>query len=114
MDRAVDGREDGAGVVEETLARREKRHPAGRPGEEGGPELVLQRADLSAERRLRDAEALRGTTDVPFLRNGNEVADLREAHGRSMGRAACDRKSRRQIERVLDVLRSPAAWRKLR
>lgn len=101
-------------MVEETLTRREKGHPAGCSGEEGGPELVLERADLATERRLRDPKALRGATDVPFLRDGNEVADLRETHGTSMVRAAPGRKSRRQIERVLDGVRSPAAWRKLR
>jgi hypothetical protein len=114
VDRAVDGGEDGASVLEKTLARREQRHPAGRAGEEDGSELVLERADLATERRLRDVEALRGATDVPFLRDGYEIADLREAHGRSMARAARDRKRRGQIEKVLDALRSRASWRELR
>jgi hypothetical protein len=109
VDRPVDGGEDGASVVEEALARGEQRHPARRPGEERGPELLFERADLTAERRLRDVQALRGAADVPFLRDGNEVTDLREAHGRSMGRAGHLRKTRGQIKRVLDLLRSLAA-----
>lgn len=98
-------------MVQEALARREQGHPARRPGEKCRPELVLQRADLSAERRLRDVEALRGAANVPFLGDGHEVTDLREAHGRSMVRAGRYRKRSRQIERVLDMLRSPAALR---
>jgi methionyl aminopeptidase len=88
VDRLVHGREDGARVLEETLARWEQRHPARRPGEERGAELVFQRADLPAERRLRDVQALRRAADVSFLRDGNEIADLSETHGRSMGPAA--------------------------
>jgi hypothetical protein len=110
VDRAIDGGEDGTSVVEEALARREQRHSARRPDEKCGPELVLQRADLSAERRLRDVEALRGAANVPFLGDGHEVTDLREAHGRSMVRRGRCRKLRGQIETVLDTLRSPAAW----
>jgi len=78
---AVDGRKDGARVEKETLARRKQLHPARRPREQGGPEFVLERADLAAHRRLRDVEALGGTTDVPFLGNGDEIADLRDAPG---------------------------------
>ena len=95
-------------MVEETLAGRQQRHPARRTGKEGGPELVLERADLSTERRLREVEALRRAADVPFLGDGDEVADLREAHARSMGRSPRGRKKRRQIETVLDRLRSRA------
>jgi hypothetical protein len=59
---------------------------------------------------LRDVESLGRAPDVPFFGDGNEVADLREAHGRSMIWPEQDGKSRRQIETVLDALRSPAAW----
>jgi hypothetical protein len=89
-------------VVEKTLARRQERHPAWRPREKRGAELVFERTDLAAERRLRDVESLRRAADVPFLGDGDEVADLREAHGRRMVRAGCEGKSRRQIETVLD------------
>jgi len=112
-DRAVDRGEDGASVVEKPFARWEQRHPARRPREERGAELVLERADLAAERRLRDVEALCGATDVPFLGDGNEVADLREAHPPSMASAGRARKSRGQIETVLDALRSPAQGREV-
>jgi hypothetical protein len=71
-------------VLEEAVSRRQKCHPARCAGEKGGAKLVFERADLAAERRLRDVKALGGATDVSFLRDGNEVADLREAHGRSM------------------------------
>ncbi len=67
-------------MLEERFARREERHPARRACEERRADLVLERADLPADGRLRDVEALRGTPDVAFLGNGDEVADLGEAH----------------------------------
>lgn len=82
MDGSVHGREDRASVVEKALARREQLHPARSAREERRPELVLERADLAAQRRLRDVQALSRPTYVSFLGDGNEVADLREAHGR--------------------------------
>jgi hypothetical protein len=109
VDRAVDGGKDGARVIQKELARGQQRHPARRPGEESCPELVLECADLAAERRLRHAEAFGGTTDVPFLGHGNEITDLREAHDLSMSSATRHGKSRGQIERVLDAVRSLAA-----
>lgn len=95
-------------MVEETFPGREQRHSARRASEQGGSKLVFERADLSTERRLRDAKALGGATDVTFLGDGNEVADLREAHGRSMCRATRDGKRRCQIETVLDALHRAA------
>jgi hypothetical protein len=58
---------------------------------------------------LREVETLRSATHVPFLGDGNEVADLSEAHARSMFRAARARKRRCKIETVLDRFRPPAA-----
>lgn len=49
--RALDGdvhrREDAPGVGQEDLAGRQELHPAGRPVEEAGPELVLEREDVA-------------------------------------------------------------------
>src|SRR5262249_25384356 len=41
---------------------------------------VLERLDLPAERRLRDAESLRGARDVLLLGDGDEVVQLLQAH----------------------------------
>lgn len=78
---------------EERLAGGQEPHAAGRALEERRAELVLERADVAADRRLRDAEALRGAAHVPFFRDGHEVLDLREAHAISLAA---------QIETVLD------------
>jgi len=95
-------------VVEETLARRQQRHATRRPDEQCGAELVLERTDLSAERRLRDVETLSRAADVAFLGHGNEVTDLGEAHARSMFCAACSCKRRRPDRNGIGHLRSPA------
>lgn len=114
VDGGVDRGEDLASVTQETFARREQGHSAGRSREKRGPELVLEGADLAAQGWLRDVEALGGAADVPFLGDGNEVADLRETHGFSMRRTPRRCKIRRQIETVLDPRRSPAAKKQLR
>src|SRR5262249_26994533 len=48
--------------------------------EERLAELVLERLNLPAERRLRDAEPLGGARDVLLLGHGDEVVELLEAH----------------------------------
>lgn len=77
---ALDLGEGRARVREEAEAAREQAHPSRRAREQRLPELVLQRAELAAHRGLRHAEARGGTTDVPLLGDGDEVAKLREAH----------------------------------
>ena len=69
---------------EECRARREELHPARRSREERRPDLVLERTDLTAHRRLRDTQAAGSSTDVAFLGDGDEVADLSEAHPASI------------------------------
>lgn len=75
-------------MTEERFAGWQEGHPARSPHEERCPELVLERADLAAHRRLRDAQALGGATYVPFFGDGDEVADLSETHGPSVPRRA--------------------------
>jgi hypothetical protein len=67
-------------MIEEDAPGRQQRHSARGAPEERRSDLLLERADLPAQRRLRHVEVLRGSTDVAFLGDGNEVADLREAH----------------------------------
>jgi hypothetical protein len=59
-------------------------------------------------------KAPRGAPHVPLLGDGDEVADLREAHAPSMSRRVRLRKNGGQIQRVLDALVMPAAWSGLR
>ena len=67
-------------MSEEHAARRQQRHASRRALEQRRPDLVLEGADLATHRWLRDVQALRGAPDVPFLGDGDEVADLGEAH----------------------------------
>jgi hypothetical protein len=80
VDGAIDGGEDAACVIEEDAPGRQQRHAARGAPEQRSPDLVLERTDLPAQRRLRHMQVLRGSTNVAFLGDGNEVADLREAH----------------------------------
>ena len=67
-------------MLEEDAPAREELHAAGRAREERRAELVLEGADLPAERRLAHVQARGGAADVSFLGDGDEIADLLEAH----------------------------------
>jgi hypothetical protein len=45
------------------------------------PELTFEVADLLRQRRSRNVEPLRGPTEMQFLGNRNEVAQLSEFQG---------------------------------
>jgi methionyl aminopeptidase len=68
-------------VREQRLARGQERHPTRRAREEVGAELLFERANVSRERRLRDAQPTCGAGDVLLFGHGHEVAELIEAHG---------------------------------
>ena len=89
-------------MVEEAFSGWQQRHPSRSASEERRSELVLERPDLTANRWLGDVEALCRASDVSCFRDGDEVADLNEAHVMSMAFAPKNRKRRRQIEKVLD------------
>lgn len=91
-------------MVEEHASGRKERHPAGRAGEERRPDLLLERADLAADRRLRHVEAVGGTPDVALFGDRGEVSDLGEAHAPSLPPARSNGKAQRQIETVLEVI----------
>lgn len=65
---------------EEDAAAREEHHSAWCSLKERSAELVLERADRSTERRLAHVEPRRGAPDVRLLGDGDEIADLFEAH----------------------------------
>lgn len=88
IDGAFDLREGGAGVLEEAFAGGEEGHAARGAEEETHAELVFEAFDLAREGRLRDAEALGGAADVPLFGDGDEVAELREAHAGGVARDA--------------------------
>lgn len=86
QDRAIDGGEDPARVVEERSTRGQRCHTPGGASEERGADLFLERSDLPAEGWLRHVEALCRTSHVALLGDSHEIANLGETHaGHSIG-----------------------------
>lgn len=67
---------------EERLARGQQAHAARGALEQRGAQLILQRENVAAERRLREVQPARGAADVALFGHRDEGLDLREAHGR--------------------------------
>src|SRR5690606_6330669 len=61
-------------------------HALWRPTEQRHAELVLEAADLAAERRLGNVKAASGAPDVALLGDGHEIAQLVQAHPCSITR----------------------------
>lgn len=70
--------------MQERFSGREEAHATGGSDEERRADLCFERLDLTAHGRLRDVQFFRGPAHVSFFGNGNEVADLGEAHGASI------------------------------
>ena len=80
--RSVDRCEDRACVLEEALARGGERHPAPVAGEQCDAELALERADLLAQRRLRDMQPRRRPMEMQLLGHRDEVTKMPQLHRR--------------------------------
>ena len=52
--------------------------------EEADAEILLEPADLLAERRLRDVKALCGATEVQLFGDGDEVPKVAKLHERTI------------------------------
>ncbi|GAA3111088.1 hypothetical protein GCM10020001_032040 [Nonomuraea salmonea] len=72
--------EDAAGQRQQRLASGGQRDVAARPREQPGAEILLQRLDLLAQRRLRDPHALGRLREVTGLRDRHEVRELLKLH----------------------------------
>lgn len=95
--RAPDGAaEHGADLGEQPLPGRRQPHAARKPLEQRPAQLLLERADLLGERRLRDEHALGRTGDVALLGDDREVLELTEVHAISTAYASAN-------EAVLDL-----------
>lgn len=71
-------------VLEDGSTALRQQHPPLRAHEEGLTQLRLQRLDLVADRRLREAEALGSSSEVQRLRNNLQRLELRELHARTV------------------------------
>src|SRR5438067_1298728 len=85
--RRRDVGQDRAGARQQCRARRQQPYAARQPLEQRDPQLVLERADLAAQRRLRDVQPGGRASYVALLGNGDEVLELREAHVRKLSTA---------------------------
>ena len=94
---------------EKSLAGGQQAHAARVPLQERRAELVFQRADLSAQRRLRDVKPLGGASHAALFGHRDEVLQLRQAHD---GIVAPERKER-HTKTVLVALAEPAHARRV-
>ena len=78
--RAVDLIENDACPIEKGDAGVGQLHAARLAAEQLHLELLLQCADLHAQRRLLDAQAFRGPGHVLFFSDGNEIAEVAQFH----------------------------------
>ena len=62
------------------VARLGERHLPARPLEERIADLLLQFADLLAERRLGDVQRLRRPREVLMIRDGDEIREVTQFH----------------------------------
>lgn len=69
-------------MEQERLARGEQAHPASGALEERRAKLILEREDVTAERRLGEVKPASGTTHMALFGHRDEGLDVREAHGR--------------------------------
>jgi hypothetical protein len=80
LDAGLDPQQGSAGVDQQAAAGLGQRHAARQSAEELHAQVPLQRASLVAERRLLDAQPLGRAGDMPFLGDGDEVAEVTELH----------------------------------
>ena len=73
---AVEVGDDVASLLEQRFARRCELDAPVRPLEQLNSELGLESLDLQAQRRLRDAELPRRSTEVELFGDGDEVAEV--------------------------------------
>src|SRR5690606_21105937 len=83
-------------VLEQRAGAVAQMNPGGSEGdvaraalEEGRADLVLEPPDLHAQRWLRHVQPLRRATEMQFLRDGYEVAQLTEFHSGRIWVADC-------------------------
>ena len=83
LDRRGDRREDRPGVQEQRAPGIRQLDAARRPMEERRAQLVLELADLRAERLLRQVQPSRGAGEVQLLGHGDERAQVTQLEARA-------------------------------
>src|SRR5262245_56123963 len=73
-------RQHGTGIIEENAPGVGQLDPTRLAAKQLHVKLALHCLDAEAERRLLHAKALRGSGDMPFLRNGDEISKVPQLH----------------------------------
>lgn len=80
VSRELDRRENTARLDQEMAPRLREMHAPLVTLEQRHAELLLQRADLGAQRRLRDVKSLSRAREAKLLGNGDEVSEMTQFH----------------------------------
>src|SRR5262245_33502540 len=81
---AIEVCERRTGAIKEAAASIRQLDAARHAAEQLQFDLLLDRLDEAAERRLRNTKPLRRTGDVPFFGDGDEAAEMPEFHCHNM------------------------------
>lgn len=103
------GGEQRTGVGEQLSARVGQGYAVAIPGEQRGAEILLERADLSAEHRLRDMELIGGAAEVQPVGHGDEVAQFAQVQIHGASRSGDAFKVSPRLKEVLDTPLRPMA-----
>jgi hypothetical protein len=79
------------------------------PGEQRGAEILLKRADLPAEHRLRDMELIGGSAEMQPVGHGDEVSQFAQIQIHDASRPGDAFKVSPQLQKVLDTHSDPMA-----
>lgn len=84
MHRRVDLCQNRARVSEHRLSGGQQTNPSRRPFEKRYAQFLLEVANLSRERRLRDVQTSCCARQISFFSDGDEILELRKAHAASL------------------------------
>jgi hypothetical protein len=79
-DRPSGGRDGLARLGEKCSSRRGQLDPSVRPAKQARSDLVLEAADLLAQRRLRDVQARSGAAEMQLLGHGEKGPEVSKLH----------------------------------
>ena len=78
--RRLRSREQGTRIRKEGSPRIRQAHHSSRPFQKLYPQLIFQRLDLVAQRRLGDVQPLGSPAEVQFLGHGDKVSKMPQFH----------------------------------
>ena len=97
------GGQQRTGIGQQLPARVGQRHAVAVPGEQRGAEILLERADLPAERRLRDMQLIGGAAEVQLVGHGGEVTQFAQVQIHRASRSGDAFRVSPRLKEVLDT-----------